>query len=148
MNPRFPAAGTQIGFTLIELMIVVVIASILASVAMPAYNDYMTRSKLSEAYAQLATLRVKVEQAFLDNRTYVGACAGVLPVPPAVKYFTYSCPVLTAATYTLQATGAGGEATAGFTFTIDQNNARATTAAPAGWGTNATCWITRKGGTC
>lgn len=142
----------QRGFTLIELMIVIVIGSILAAVAMPAYNDYIRQSKLGEAHAQLASMRVKLEQYFLDNRTYVGACAAntvaPLPASPEVKYFVYTCPALTATTYLIQASGDAAQGAGGFTFTVDQANARATTAVPAGWTANATCWITRKGGVC
>lgn len=143
---------TQRGFTLIELMIVVVIGAVLASIAVPAYRNYMTQSKLSEAHSQLSALRVNLEQYFLDNRTYVGACAAntvaPLPAAPAVKYFTYTCPVLTATAYLAQADGVAAQGTGGFTFTVDQANARATTAVPAGWTANATCWITKTGGAC
>jgi len=137
------------GFTLIELMIVVAIVAIVGVVALPAYQDYVLRGKLSEAYGELATMRTKLESYYLDNRTYVGACAAGTVAPlPAGKYFAYSCPVLTANTYTVQADGVAAQGTGGFTFTINQSNGRATTAVPAGWTANATCWVTRKGGQC
>jgi type IV pilus assembly protein PilE len=44
--------------------------------------------------------------------------------------------------YQIVATGRG------FTFTVDQNNNRATTAVPSGWTTSANCWVRKKGGTC
>jgi len=68
------------GFTIIEVMIVVVIIAILASVAIPSYVDYITRSKIQEATSTLLSQRVKMEQFFQDQRTYVGSGA---TVPPA-----------------------------------------------------------------
>ena len=58
------------GFTLIELMIVVVIIGILASIAYPSYVDYITRSNRSEAYAALMKVANLQEQYYLDNRSY------------------------------------------------------------------------------
>ena len=64
------------GFTLIELLITVVILGIIASIALPSYTSYLTRSKLVEAHSMLADLRVKQEQRFQDARTYSAAlCA-------------------------------------------------------------------------
>ena len=142
------------GFTLIELMITVAIIAIIAAFALPAYNDYVKRGKLQEATANLADMRVKLEQYFQDNRTY--ACSGPAAVPasPAVKYFSFACSSLSATTYTITATGgvAGDPSMTGFTYTIDQSNAKTTTLTPdSKWVTATTtynCWITRKGNTC
>lgn len=138
------------GFTLIELMITVAIVAILASIALPAYNDYVTRGRLTEAISNLADMRVKLEQHFQDNRTYVGACAANTVAPlPTGQHFTFTCPTLTATTFTVQATGRAGTSIAGFTYTIDQANTRRTTATPTGWGTAPVeCWVVRKGGGC
>lgn len=142
----------QNGFTLIELMIVVAIVGILAAIAVPSYSDYVTRGKLAEASTQLATMRVKLEQYFQDNRTYVGGCVAgtVAPLPTGndARYFTYTCPILTASAFTVTATGIAAQGTGSFVFTIDQNNAKATTGVPTGWTSNATCWVTKKGGLC
>src|ERR1700716_4005706 len=139
------------GFTLIEVMITVAIVAILAAVAIPSYTDYITRSKIQEATSTLLSMRVKMEQYFQDQRTFIGACAAgtVAPLPAGLKYFTIGCSNQAATTYTVTATGIAGSDMAQFSFTIDQANNRATTNVPAGWTAPATiCWVMRKNGTC
>jgi type IV pilus assembly protein PilE len=143
----------QHGFTLIEVMITVAIVAILAAVALPAYDNYMTRSKIAEATANLSDLRVKMEQYFNDNRTYEVVGAQTPPCAPTsvadIKYFAFSCnPAVTATTYTIQAQGTGSMA--GFTFTINQSNQKTTAAVPTGWTTPTpnNCWVRAKDGRC
>jgi type IV pilus assembly protein PilE len=140
---------------LIELLIVVAVIGILAAVAIPAYNDYVTRGKLVEASTNLADLRVKFEQSFQDNRIYNNFVLGdssatscnLLPAATTsavvgAKYFTYTC-TAAANTYSVTATGIGN--LAAFSYTIDQNNTKTSTTP---WGNGATCWITSKGSSC
>src|SRR5437870_5118220 len=78
----------QQGFTLIELMIVVAIVGILAAIALPAYQDYTVRAKVSEALAAAAACKTSVAE--------YGANKGALPtdttaagcVSTATKYVT------------------------------------------------------------
>lgn len=143
---------TQIGFTLIELMIVVAIIGILMAIALPNYNDYVIRSKIPDATSGLSNKRVQMEQYFQDNRTYVAAPACTADTTTS-QYFDFSCPVATpgtATTFTLAAVGKGSMAA--FTYTVDQNGTKTSTiaaTAPSGWAaTSASCWITRSGGAC
>ena len=145
------------GFTLIEVMITVAVVAILASVALPSYLDYVTRSRLVEAKTSLVDMRTRLEQFFLDNRTYPTSCiaAGVAPtavqinLPAGAKFFTVTCDNLTAATYTVTATGTGSML--GFVFTVNETNARATTGVKSGWTLAPNpkpCWVSRKSGDC
>ena len=142
------------GFTLIEVMIVVAIVGILATVGYPAYTDYVRRGKIAEAVSTLADARAKLEQYFLDNRTYVGADAANMPCNPTVlnagkKSFTYTCANLGVGTYDLNAAGKTSDGMNAFTYTINQANVRTSTVTGlSGWTGNATCWVTKKGGIC
>ena len=157
MKPCLHTNNRTAGFTLMEVMITVAIVAILAAVALPNYFDYVTRSRLVEAKTNLADMRTRMEQYFLDNRAYPNAClnyaagpapAGNIYLPATIKFFNITCPTLTAATYTVTATGTGSMS--GFAFTVDQANLRKTTALPAGWTTPSpnTCWSSRKSGDC
>ncbi|TDG12165.1 pilin [Seongchinamella unica] len=66
--PRAPGCTrAQAGFTVIELMIVVTIVSILAVIAMPAYVEYATRSKVSEAMGFMGEAKTSVSEYFYTN---------------------------------------------------------------------------------
>ena len=57
----------QKGFTLIELMIVIAIIGILASVALPAYQDYTVRAQVSEGAIAGSALKIGVTELFADR---------------------------------------------------------------------------------
>lgn len=150
------------GFSLLELMTVVAIIGILTAIALPAYNEYITRGKIQEAAAALSDMRTKMEGYYMDNRRYsstvaggtCGLAGGATPTVASSKYFTYGC-VSGAAnaagdqTYTITATGVATQGMNGFVLTIDQANTKQTTGVGSGWTVpSANCWVQKKNGTC
>ena len=128
----------------------IAIIGILAAIAMPQYRDYVTRGRLADAVTGLSVVRAQMERYYWDNRTYASTGNFVSPCSATNKFgdFVISCVGnLNAQAFTLQAQGSGP--VSGFTYTINQQDVRATTALPARWGsTCASKWITKKGDTC
>lgn len=134
----------QKGFTLMEVMIVVVVVAILASVGIPIYSDYVIRGKLVQATSGLSEGRIKMEQYFQDFRTYAG---GEVRCPAETEFFTFNCGAPTATLYTITATGKDN--LAAYSYSINQDNVRSSnTPMTNPPGVNVSCWIMKSGDAC
>ena len=115
--------SVQKGFTLIELMIVVAIIGILAAVALPAYQDYTARAKVSEGLVQASAAKLAVAET-------AAALGGLSKVTQANSGFSFTATTYVATiaitnatgviTVTTKNTGAKGTAPA-FTLTPTAN---------------------------
>ena len=139
--------SAESGFSLVELMVVVAIAAIVAAFALPSYRDHMLRSYIPEASSGLQLTALRLEQYYQDHRSYLnGTDCGV--TLPASQRFTFSC-TAPADGQTFLLTATGSDAMKDFAFTIDQQGQTRTTRLPEGWGaTPLDCWIAKRGATC
>jgi type IV pilus assembly protein PilA len=105
----------QKGFTLIELMIVVAIIGILAAVALPAYQDYTKRAKMSEVILAASACRTSVTEIYQTSLTASLPVAGAWGCEASVSTSTYVAQIATNAAGAVQATsqniGAGANGT-------------------------------------
>lgn len=102
--------GRFLGFTLIELMIVVTVIAVLAAIGYPSYQDYVIRANRSAAQQFMLNLANREEQYLLDARTYtatIGASGLNLTAPPELgSRYTFAVAVTAGPppTYTITAT--------------------------------------------
>lgn len=128
------------GFTLIELMIVLVIITILASIAYPSYSAYVERSRRSDGQGALLDLSHRLDQYFSENKSYTGATLAQLGVKETSPegYYNLGVSELSGNTFTASATPIGAQSSDKCgTLTINQLGQRNFTGA----NTSASdCW--------
>lgn len=134
------------GFTLIELMIVVVIVAILGGIALPSYQDHVVSSRRADAQGALMGLSQAMERYYTERGTYVGAADGsnvptvypsTSPSDGSTVQYNLRVTTLTATNYVLTATPTGGQAGRDGNLTLDSLGAKTWTNADGGV---RNCW--------
>ncbi len=93
------------GFTLIEVMVVVTILGIIAAVAIPSYNNYIERTRVTTARTKLQENAVTLGKLYLRKNSYASA-ADVLGIQTD-EFFTYTVESVSAEGYRLKARAKG-----------------------------------------
>lgn len=141
------SVSSQRGFTLIEMMIVVVIVGILAAIAIPSYQSYVQGARRADAQAALKELAQAMEEGYARNFSYTGLATGgsdtgtpsdAIMRGSDVDFYDLTISAAGNNTYTLTATPTGPQ-TADRCGTLSVNNAGVESAVKGGAGV-ADCW--------
>ena len=111
MHTHQEVKDDQRGFTLIEVMIVVVIIGILSAIAYPSYTRYVAQSTRAEGLSALMRLANLQEQYYLDNRKYATDLTKLIGADPYItEHGNYSVTSSGTTSFTLKAVAKGVQA--------------------------------------
>ena len=123
--------GGSRGFTFLELMIVIAVTVLLLGIALPAYQDFVVRSKLQSGTEGLSALSELLTQVYADNRSYrtLDDTACRIATYPT-EHFNLVCVATSEKSYLLTATSQASEGLGSadhYVYTLDSNGIRDTT---------------------
>jgi type IV pilus assembly protein PilE len=127
----------QSGFTLVELMIVVAIVAILATIALPAYQEHTRRGHRAAAQSEMMDIANRQQQFFLANRVYAGSLDDLGYALPEQVSARYTAAVSaenddTPPSFTITLTATGGQADDG-NLTLSSTGEKERAGDPAKW---------------
>lgn len=121
-------SAKQLGFTLMELMVVVVIVGILTAIAVPSYSSHRTKASRQSAQAELIQLAAIQEKTYLNSNSYSSSVAALGSTGSTQDgRYTIDCPAASCVTnsFTLSATPVAGSTQANDgVLTIDSTGQR------------------------
>lgn len=136
------------GVTLIELMIVIVVVAILASIAVPSYRQYVLRAHRTEAKTALLNLAAAQEKFYLQNNTYA-ADSALSTAPPAGLglpdttengWYTIAITAASATAFSATATATGAQTADSDCATLTLTGLGVKSATNSGGSASSVCW--------
>lgn len=137
---RFRRKPNQKGFTMIELMVVVIVVGVLAAIAIPLYGKYIKNARLTEATGRIGEIVTAAKAWAQENQDASGnpqwpAAAGGIVDLTATEMFSYAISAggganANTTALTITATGVAGQKMAGVTVAVTVNNINSNGGAP------------------
>jgi type IV pilus assembly protein PilE len=143
MNGQRASRRAISGFSMIELLVVMIIVGILASIAVASYRSNVMQANRTDAIRAMTSWRQSLERCYSQSYTYVGCSAipGTLPTPSPSAYYLISFPTLAASSYKIVATPTGRQVndTTCASFQVTNTGAQAAQTS-GGVDSTRTCW--------
>jgi type IV pilus assembly protein PilE len=130
------------GFTLIEMLIVMLVFSVLVAIAYPSYNAFILQSHRTDAQAALTQDQTTIERCYAQNFSYNTACSALPTFPHNSTQGFYSIALsnLTSSTYTLTATPIGSQIKDTTCASLAVTQANVKTGTDTSGTSQVTCW--------